>query len=106
MTGARTVGGSTHTNSSIEIRKGKKAFINDIKNKINGRLWIKIVCHFCVLKQERKDEKVEKENKEKGKVKNLLRNARKENARNNVNSTSRNNCGVVNISRNNNKFSV
>ena len=38
MTGARTVGGSTHTNSSIEIRKGKKAFINDIKNKINGRL--------------------------------------------------------------------
>lgn len=37
MTKARTVGG-VHTNSSIEIRKGEKAFINDIKNKINDRL--------------------------------------------------------------------
>ena len=105
MTGARTVGGSTHTNSSIEIRKGKKAFINDIKNKINGRLW-KIAWHFCVPKQERKDEKVEKENKEKGKVKNLVRNATKENVRNNSNSISCNDCSFINIGRDNNKFSV
>ena len=43
MTGARTVGGvhthtHTHTNSFREIREGEKAFINDIKNKINDRL--------------------------------------------------------------------
>ena len=43
MTEARTVGGvhthtHTHTNSSIEIRAGEKALINDIKNKINDRL--------------------------------------------------------------------
>lgn len=28
----------THTNSFREIKKGEKAFINDIKNKINDRL--------------------------------------------------------------------
>lgn len=43
MTKARTVGGvhthtHTHTNSFREIKKGEKAFINDIKNKINDRL--------------------------------------------------------------------
>ena len=39
MTKAKTVGGSTHTHtdSFIERRKGKKAFINSIK-KLNGRL--------------------------------------------------------------------
>ena len=38
MTGARTVGGvhtHTHTNSFREIRKGEKAFINDIKNSLS-----------------------------------------------------------------------
>ncbi len=43
MTKARTVGRvhthtHTHTNSFREIKKGEKAFINDIKNKINDRL--------------------------------------------------------------------
>ena len=45
MTNARTVGGvhththtHTHTNSFRKIREGEKAFINDIKNKINDRL--------------------------------------------------------------------
>ena len=41
MTKTRTVGGvhtHTHTNSFREIKKGEKAFINDIKNKINDRL--------------------------------------------------------------------
>ena len=37
MTKARTVGG-VHTNSFRKIREGEKAFINDIKNKINDRL--------------------------------------------------------------------
>ena len=40
MTKAKTVGGvhtHTHTDSFIERRKGKKAFINSIK-KLNGRL--------------------------------------------------------------------
>lgn len=43
MTKTRTVGRvhthtHTHTNSFREIKKGEKAFINDIKNKINDRL--------------------------------------------------------------------
>ena len=66
----------------------------------------KIACHFCVPKQERKDEKVEKENKEKGKVKSLVRNAIKENARNNVNSVSCDYCGIVNIIKCNNKCNI
>ena len=37
MTKAKTLAGvhtHTHTNSSIEIRKGEKAFINSIKNQM------------------------------------------------------------------------
>ena len=49
---------------------------------------------------------MEKENKEKGKVKSLVRNAIKENARNNVNSVSCDYCGIVNIIKCNNKCNI
>ena len=49
---------------------------------------------------------MEKEENKRGEEKNLVKNARKENARNNVNSISCDYCGIVNISRNNNKFGV
>ena len=61
---------------------------------------------FACQNKKGRMKKVEKENKEKGKVKSLVRNAIKENVRNNVNSVSCDYCGIVNIIKCNNKCNI